>query len=94
MKLTKEHYLQLVSMIQEVVSNVEFDVDGEATCFDIFSHLTSKYQLDGLSLMRCRWDTLYCIPYSVRRDWFDEVYSYANDTHVDTALRKIFRHSK
>lgn len=37
---------------------------------------------------RYRWDLLYAIPWYTR--WVcDNIYPYANDTHIDTALRSI-----
>ena len=38
---------------------------------------------------RFRWDLLYSTPYVDRAPWFDAVYKYANDDHIDTVLRKI-----
>lgn len=39
--------------------------------------------------MRFRWDMFACIPQAKRAEWTDKVYKYANDTHIDTALKKI-----
>ena len=44
---------------------------------------------------RLRWDLFYAItsgaswPEAGRLDFLDELYSYLDDTHIDTALRKI-----
>jgi hypothetical protein len=38
--------------------------------------------------MRYRWDLLWMSGVWAR-EWTREVYNYANDTHVDTALRSI-----
>jgi hypothetical protein len=38
---------------------------------------------------RFRWDLLWMADGATRRAWFDRVYTYANDTHIDTALRSI-----
>lgn len=38
---------------------------------------------------RFRWDLLWMGDGATRRAWFDRVYKYANDDHIDTALRSI-----
>ncbi len=40
---------------------------------------------------RQRWDKLWAIPYRARELWFreNEIYSYLDDSHIDTALRRI-----
>lgn len=38
---------------------------------------------------RFRWDLLWMADGTTRRAWFDRVYKYAHDEHVDTALRSI-----
>lgn len=58
----------------------------KASC--VFGNL-SKYRDLGLSDRRYRWDCLYSISFHERKEWFDEVYKFANDDHIDTALRKI-----
>lgn len=40
--------------------------------------------------MRQRWDALWSLPHSFLTSWFDQVYQYANDDHVDTVLRRYF----
>ena len=47
------------------------------------------YREKGLSDQRYRWDCLWSINIKDRTEWFDRVYEYANDDHVDTALREI-----
>jgi len=45
------------------------------------------YQGEGLSHKRYRWDLLYKAGLS---KWLcDNVYKYAHDDHIDTALRKL-----
>jgi len=48
-----------------------------------------EYQAAGLSAKRYRWDCVWAIPSDARNSWFNKVYQYANDDHIDTALRKI-----
>jgi hypothetical protein len=53
--------------------------------------LAAKYKEAGLSEKRFRWDALWQTRLS---NWLcDNVYPYANDDHIDTALRHYFRHS-
>jgi hypothetical protein len=48
-----------------------------------------KYKALGLSELRYRWDVLYAAKLS---SWIcDNLYSYLNDDHIDTALRKILK---
>jgi len=47
------------------------------------------YREKGLSDRRYRWDCLWAINEKDRKEWFDRVYQFANDDHIDTALRKI-----
>lgn len=35
---------------------------------------------------RLRWDIAY---YFMSNEWFNEIYEYAHDNHIDTALRKL-----
>lgn len=46
------------------------------------------YRARGLSDMRYRWDCVWAVHSSLKQ-WFDQVYQYANDDHIDTALRRI-----
>lgn len=44
-----------------------------------------NYHSHGLSSMRYRWDIFNTINFELVRD----LYIYLNDSHIDTALRKI-----
>lgn len=83
MKITSEHYDTLQREIADVFAPYGVDTDS----------YTTSYQAAGLSAKRARWDAFYRIPANVRTQWFDAVYAYANDTHIDTALRAIFKHT-
>ena len=48
-----------------------------------------EYRAKGLSDERYRWDCLYSVNEKDRQEWFDRVYEFANDDHIDTALKKI-----
>ena len=46
-----------------------------------------EYQAAGMSAKRWRWDALWAAKIS---SWIQEnIYPYANDDHIDTALRRI-----
>ena len=51
--------------------------------------LRSRYIQAGLSDTRYRWDLTYSAKLS---QWLsDNIYTYANDEHIDTALRKLIK---
>jgi hypothetical protein len=56
------------------------------------SSWTEQYLNASLSQKRARWDATY--ESKLTKYICDELYSYMNDTHIDTALRKIFNHQK
>lgn len=81
MKMLPEHFDQLQNMINAKIKSL-----GKLEPF-----FTRYKESGGDWKKRFRWDTLFSIPYSERCAWFDEVYKYADDTHIDTALRKIMK---
>lgn len=79
MKITSTHYQKLQAMILAQVERL-----GELEPYFVaYQHKGGDWQ------KRFRWDLLFAVPYAERGAWFDQVYQYADDTHVDTALRKI-----
>lgn len=56
-----------------------------------FPNSYQEYQDRGFSEKRWRWDLFwYCSKHILPTLFLmDEVYPYANDDHIDTALRKI-----
>ena len=77
MKMKKEHFETLEKSIKEMLSHY----DGKEV-----------YMKKGLSMMRYRWDLFWHV--SERKmlpEYFvsETLYSYLNDDHIDTALRKI-----
>lgn len=78
MKVTPEHRQQMLILIKGVLKHPIQDY-------------IESYARAGLSPMRQRWDALYATPSKERTAWFDEVYKYADDTHVDTCLRWVIR---
>ena len=80
MKITKEHYQYVKRAIQNIDSGR-----------DLASH-AAQYRREGLSPKRFRWDCTYGAGLS---KWLcDNIYSYADDTHIDTMLRAIMRELK
>lgn len=45
-----------------------------------------RYKVDGLSDMRFRWDCLHISRFDVC-----SLYAYLNDSHIDTALKRIVK---
>lgn len=79
MKMQQQHYDRLKQLIEQVLK------DSSHT----MQELREWYEKKGQTAQRFRWDLLWAIPQVNRQPWFDEVYQYLNDDHIDTALRKI-----
>ena len=77
MKIKAEHYEYMKRAI-------------EAATFDKpVVELEGRYRARGLTPKRFRWD---CSHAARLTTWMcDNLYSYLNDTHIDTALRAIMR---
>jgi hypothetical protein len=78
MKIQPEHYERMRAAIEIVL-------DSHPT-------VAAEYQAAGHSLKRLRWDVARAaglVPYMCAT-----LYSYANDEHIDTALRRIFGHKE
>lgn len=86
MKMQKEHYEQLKTMIEQSLAI------NDKTIFEI----QETYECSDLSEKRMRWDLLYSVPYKQRSEWFDknEIYKYLDDDHIDTALRQLTKEMK
>ena len=79
LKIRPEHYATLETAIAELARKNPAAWDA---------HLSSE-----LSPMRKRWDALHAASVngeSVSRWLLDELYPYLDDTHIDSALRRIF----
>jgi hypothetical protein len=80
MKMRQEDYAQLEQAVNRVLSeHPEITVQG--------------YTSVGRSAMRFRWDAMRA---AIKRGYFpqlhcndDSLYTYCNDDHIDTALRRI-----
>ena len=82
MKMTPEHYRRLEEMLDAAVAP------------DLVGHLRSIAEADHRTKdisKRLRWDLLWSVPGTDRKPWFDEVYTYCDDTHIDTALRHYMK---
>ena len=73
MKITKTHYEELRALIEKS---------------PVFRR-HSDYRALDLSDMRWRWDCLWSTEKTKRHELVKRIYVYANDTHIDTALRRI-----
>lgn len=81
MKIKPEHYKAMKDAIDTLLASHPHLVDdykhGRFPRSDRVQDLNKRF----------RWDLLWM---SGRRNWMlDAVYPYANDTHIDTALRNI-----
>lgn len=81
MKMSPVHFAQLETSLLDVIKN-----SGKCAV-----ELYLSYFNMGLTDKRFRWDMTYAIPTAIRKPWFDEVYAYCNDDHIDTALKAIFK---
>lgn len=80
MKITGEHYAHMKAAIAEVCQRIN-PVDYRAQI------ITEGKAKDPDK--RVRWDYAYAAKLS--RFFCDHVYSYADDSHIDTALRAIMK---
>lgn len=53
--------------------------------------LRQAYKDKGLSDKRFRWDMLWRVPQAERQSFFDAVYKYCNDEHIDSVLKMIVK---
>lgn len=82
MKMTDEHYRQLTKLLDDAntpshVENLRAEAEADSRTQDVGK--------------RTRWDLLWSVPGKDRKRWFDEVYNYCDDTHIDTALRRYMK---
>jgi hypothetical protein len=91
MKITSAHYAHMKFAIakipaKDVTAVREFIVNERKTqAIECIGNERKAQDID----MRLRWDIAHRAGLT---SWFcDEIYSYADDDHIDTALRKIMR---
>ena len=85
MKITTEHYAQLNALVRRVVEKV-----GREQVKAHREGLKDDPRVIDIE-KRFRWDFVYAVPYAERGPIIDAVYKYADDSHIDTALRKIVK---
>ena len=73
MKIKPEHFQYIKAECEKVLK--------------LYPDKQKLYKANGLSDKRFRWDILFCAKLG---DFIcKEIYKYANDEHIDTALKKI-----
>lgn len=79
-KIKPEHFEKLKAAIAplDTEDNRQFYRDGKCDSFDKVKDLNRRY----------RWDLLFS---SKSSNLIIEIYDYANDKHIDTALREIVK---
>ena len=86
MKITPEHYAFIKNAIQKFTPSLVNDhrefIKRE------WDQSNTKYESHNVE-MRLRWDLLWL---TIPPAWIcDNIYKYADDTHIDTVLKKIVK---
>ncbi len=81
MKIKPEHYATLAPMIRAALTRIP-SVQAYQACHESIPRI----HLAKDRAMRHRWDALHACG-EAGREWTREVYKYANDSHIDTALK-------
>jgi hypothetical protein len=85
MKMKKEHFDYLKKAIQE--AKYPLGDKGYGTIFKTAEEMKQNYKNLGVSMKRYRWDLVF---HTVGGTWINQnLYTYLNDDHIDTAMRKI-----
>ncbi len=79
--LTARHYDQLVQMLEQ----------GARSTTRSMADWEERYRANGWSGKRYRWGWLGLADSQARTAWLDEVYDYADDRHIDSALKAACR---
>jgi hypothetical protein len=85
MKMTSEHYAKLKELYAEQWTLIEHERRE-----DWLRHHTKPKDLQK----RLRWDFFWKIHSADRGPLMQELYSYLDDTHIDTALKRIVKEVK
>lgn len=81
MKMERSDYAALLGLIEG--TNAQRGVD--------LQELRRSYTRSGLSENRFYHDLLWSVPYAARQAWFDRgIYDYLDDSHIRTALKRVF----
>ena len=82
MKIKPEHFDAIKNAIEALVAKKGGD--------EWKKRIIESYKSDNLTSKRCRWDFFYASMPNTSRWVCDNLYPTGiNDTHIDTALRKI-----
>lgn len=91
MKITTEHYDQMKQMIDKVVTDYR-ELHQSDDLSSLRQHYVDKCTGTSKDWKKLfMWSMLYGVPYKDRAAWFDEVYKYANDDHIYTALKQAMK---
>lgn len=82
MKIKPEHYKTLKTLIEERLDRLK------ATRYEVKKFYESE---PTISEKRFRWDLLWAVDKESRTALINELYTYVDDTHIDTALRNIVK---
>lgn len=80
MKITKQHYDHMLECMRPIVADKRLPA--------YINQLKEDTRVKDIN-KRLRWDILYA---GIKSSWVsDNLYTYANDDHIDTALRQIMK---
>jgi hypothetical protein len=89
MKINKNDLNNLKQIIKEAVNSIGIEnIEGHRENLRKLQ-IALKPEMDLNK--RFRWDLLYSVTYSKRSEVINNIYTYANDIHIDTALKTIVR---
>lgn len=77
MKMLPEHFDELKMLIECI------DTPDRRVMYEAFGITYDS--------TRYRWDCVWAVPREARTPLFDRIYAYADDTHIDTALKRIIK---
>lgn len=93
MKMEEQHYQTLLESMRTAIGS--FGLNAEVTTVaEWLDYQTKAYAQSGLTETRKLFDILYWVDRRTPgrlHDWFAEVYKYANDSHIETAVRRAFK---
>lgn len=84
MKITPEHFDRLRAVIHEGMTRIP-----ALALYEARDPSVPRIALAKDPAKRYRWDALYAAPLTARQPLIDAIYEYADDSHIDTALKKI-----
>jgi len=89
MKITAAHYNELKGLISVTgpVRNYSMSKLVETYKSDYDKGAIKAKDIDK----RLRWDLFACVPADTRKELIDELYTYMNDDHLDTALKNVVK---